>query len=59
VVLDWPEALQPRIRYTIAIPRTTEHPNRALEFFEFIRDGERLGVWRRYGFDPLAEPVLP
>lgn len=59
VVLDWPEALQPRIRYTIAIPRATRHPNRALEFIEFVRDGKRLGVWRRYGFTPLAEPVLP
>lgn len=59
VVLEWPEALQPHIRYTIAIPRTTEHPNRALEFVEFVRDSERLGVWRRYGFVPLAEPVLP
>lgn len=59
VVLDWPEALQPRILYTIAVPRATEHPNRALEFVEFVRGGERLGVWRRYGFVPLAEPVLP
>jgi molybdate transport system substrate-binding protein len=59
VVLDWPAALQPRVRYTMAIPRTTEHPTRALEFFEFIRDSERLDLWRRHGFDPLAEPVLP
>lgn len=59
VVLDWPAALQPRIRYTMAIPRTAEHPSRALEFFEFIRDSERIDLWRRHGFDPLAEPVLP
>lgn len=59
VVLEWPAAQHPPIRYTVAIPRTTEHPNRALEFVEFIRDGERLDVWRRHGFVPLAEPVLP
>ena len=59
VVLEWPEALQPRIRYTVAIPRMTAHPNRALEFVEFIRDTERLRLWRRHGFVPLAEPVLP
>lgn len=59
VVLDWPAALQPRIRYTMTIPRTTEHPTRALEFVKFIRDSERLDLWRRHGFDPLAQPVLP
>lgn len=59
VVLEWPVARQPQIRYTIAVPRTTTHPNRALEFFEFIRDSERLAVWQRHGFVPLAEPVLP
>lgn len=59
VVMEWPEALQPRIRYTVAVPRATEHPNRALEFVEFIRDSERLRLWRRHGFVPLAEPVLP
>lgn len=59
VVLDWPQALHPRIRYTMAIPRTTERPTRALEFVEFIRASDRLDLWRRHGFDPLAEPVLP
>ena len=59
VVLAWPERLQPPIRYTIAVPRAAERPSRALEFVEFIRDTERLGLWRRHGFVPLAEPVLP
>lgn len=59
IVLDWPEALQPRIRYMVAVPSTTTRPTRALEFVEFIRDSERLDLWRRHGFDPLAEPVLP
>jgi len=59
IVMDWPAALHPRIRYTMAIPRTTEHPTRALEFVEFIRSSERLDLWRRHGFVPLAEPVLP
>lgn len=58
VLLTWPEALQPRIRYMVAVPRATQHPNRALEFVEFIRQSEQIGVWRRYGFVPLAEPVL-
>ena len=58
VLLAWPEALQPEIRYHVAIPRTTRRPNRALEFVEFVRQSERIGLWRRYGFEPLAEPVL-
>jgi ABC-type molybdate transport system substrate-binding protein len=59
VVLEWPAAQQPQIRYTVAVPRTTTHPNRALELVEFIRASERLDLWRRHGFVPLAEPVLP
>lgn len=59
VVYDWPPALQPQITYTIAIPRSVRHPNRSLEFVEFIRASERLDLWRRYGFVPLAEPLLP
>ena len=59
VLLTWPEAIQPRIRYLMAIPRRTKHANRALEFFEFVRQSERIEVWRQYGFLPLAEPVLP
>jgi molybdate transport system substrate-binding protein len=58
VVYEWPDALQPRIRYTIAVPRATEHANRALEFVEFVRASEQLSVWRRHGFTPLAETVL-
>lgn len=59
VLLDWPEALHPPIRYTIAVPRTTGHPNRAFEFVEFVRQPERDLLWRRFGFAPLAETVLP
>lgn len=59
VLLTWPEAIQPRIRYLMAIPRRTQHANRALEFFEFVRQSERIEIWQRYGFMPLAEPVLP
>ncbi len=59
VLLQWPEALQPRIRYMVAVPRRTQHPNRALEFVEFVRQSKRVEVWRRYGFEPLAEQVLP
>ena len=58
-LLTWPEAIQPRIRYLVAVPRRTQHANRALEFVEFVRQSERIAVWRRYGFVPLAEPVLP
>lgn len=58
VLLEWPEAFHPPIRFTIAVPRTTRHPNRAFEFVEFVRQPERDPVWRRYGFVPLAEPVL-
>ena len=59
VLLTWPEAIQPRIRYLVAVPRRTKHANRALEFVEFVQQSERITVWRRYGFVPLAEPVLP
>ncbi len=59
VLLDWPEAFHPPIRFTIAVPRTTRNPNRAFEFAEFVRQPERDALWRRYGFVPLAEPVLP
>ena len=59
VILDWPEAFQPPIRYTIAVPRTTQQPNRAFEFVEFVRQPERNGVWQRFGFVPLGETVLP
>lgn len=59
IVYDWPPALQPQIEYTVAIPRAVRHPNRSLEFAEFIRDSDRLDVWRRHGFTPLAEPLLP
>ncbi len=59
VLLDWPEAFQPPIRYTIAVPRTTRHPNRAFEFVEFVRQPERNEVWRRFGFVPLGETLLP
>ncbi|MEP0548736.1 MAG: molybdate ABC transporter substrate-binding protein [Rhodothermales bacterium] len=59
VLLSWPESIQPRIRYLVAVPRRTQHANRALEFVEFVQQSERIAVWRRYGFVPLAEPVLP
>ena len=59
VLLEWPEAYQPPIRYTIAVPRTTRNPARAFEFVEFVRHPDRNVVWRRYGFLPLAETVLP
>ena len=59
VVLEWPEAFHPPIRFAVAVPRTTRHPNRAFEFVEFVRQPERDAVWRRYGFVPLAEPVMP
>jgi molybdate transport system substrate-binding protein len=59
VLLTWPEASQPRIRYLVAVPRRTQHANRALEFVEFVQQSERIAVWRRFGFVPLAEPVLP
>lgn len=58
VLLEWPEAFHPPVRFTMAVPRTTRHPNRAFEFVEFVRQPERDPVWRRYGFVPLAEPVL-
>lgn len=59
VVLEWPEVFHPPIRFTIAVPRTTRTPNRAFEFVEFVRQPERDAVWRRYGFVPLAETVMP
>lgn len=59
VLLDWPEAFQPPIRFTIAVPRTTARPNRAFEFVEFVRQPERHELWRRFGFVPLVETVLP
>jgi molybdate transport system substrate-binding protein len=59
VLLSWPESIQPRIRYLVAVPHRTQHANRALEFVEFVQQSERIAVWQRYGFVPLAEPVLP
>ena len=58
VLLEWPAHAHPPIRFTIAVPRTTQQPNRAFEFVEFVRQPARDALWRRFGFVPLAEPVL-
>lgn len=58
VLLTWPADAHPPVRFTAAVPRTTTTPSRAFEFFEFVRQPERDALWQRFGFVPLAEPVL-
>ena len=50
VLLDWPEALAPRIRYVAAVPVAARHPAQAEAFIAFVREPARAAVWQRLGF---------
>lgn len=55
VLLEWPAACQPRIRYAVARTRNAEAPRGAAAFVDFVTDPARAIFWAEQGFVPPAE----
>ena len=56
VVLRWPAACQPEIRYAAARLRDATNPEGAEHFLAHATDTIRTAVWERYGFLPRLTP---
>ncbi|MGI9175300.1 MAG: molybdate ABC transporter substrate-binding protein [Rhodothermales bacterium] len=54
VLLAWPSACAPDIRYTAARLRSAPHPEAAASFLRFATDSDQAALWRRFGFLPAA-----
>lgn len=50
VLLQWPAACQPEIRYAAARLRDANHPEGADRLLAYATDPARTAVWERFGF---------
>jgi molybdate transport system substrate-binding protein len=51
IVYEVPRADGPDIRYPVAVTKTSEHPEEAKRFLEYIESQKAARVFERYGFD--------
>ncbi|HTV39260.1 MAG TPA: molybdate ABC transporter substrate-binding protein [Candidatus Sulfotelmatobacter sp.] len=51
IVYEVPRADGPAIRYPVAMTKTSEHPEEAKRFLEYIESQKAARVFERYGFD--------
>ncbi|MDX1546097.1 MAG: molybdate ABC transporter substrate-binding protein [Rhodothermales bacterium] len=59
VVLRWPEACHPEIRYAVARLRDAPAPEGASAFVAFATDPARAALWSRYGFAWIGPGAAP
>ena len=52
VLLTWPSACQPEIRYAVARLRGAANPEGADRLLAFVTDSARTALWERFGFLP-------
>ncbi len=50
VLLEWPAACAPEIRYSAARVHGAPNPNGAEAFLAFVTDSSRIPVWEHHGF---------
>ncbi len=50
VLLEWPQACTPEIRYSAARVQGAPNPIGARAFLAFVADSARMPVWERHGF---------
>ena len=56
VILAWPQNCAPEIRHVVALLRSAPNKEGAERFMAFSTDDVRAPLWRRFGFEPIADP---